>query len=71
MFFGPQGWLIFIVAMVLGLVTQGYVNSAYRKNSRVALPPGLSGAQVARRVLDAEGLQHVAIEIVLFSFSDH
>lgn len=71
MFFGPQGWLIFIVAMVLGLVTQGYVNSAYRKNARIALPPGLSGAMVARRVLDAEGLQNVAIEMVPGRLTDH
>ena len=71
MFFGPQGWIIFIVAMVLGLVTQGFVNSAYRKNSRVALPPGLSGAMVARRVLDAEGLQNVAIEMVPGRLTDH
>ena len=71
MLFGPQGWLIFIVAMVLGVATQGYVNSAYRKNSRVALPSGLSGAQVARRVLDSQGLQHVRIEMVPGTLTDH
>jgi len=71
MFFGPQGWLIFIVAMVLGVATQGYVNGAYRKNSRVALPGGLSGAMVARRVLDSEGLQNVAIEMVPGKLTDH
>ncbi|MBF4509919.1 MAG: zinc metallopeptidase [Aeromicrobium sp.] len=71
MFFGPQGWLIFIVAIVLGMATQGYVNSAYRKNSRVALPSGLSGAQVARRMLDSQGLQHVRIEMVPGTLTDH
>lgn len=71
MFFGPQGWLIFIVAMVLGLATQAYVNSAYSKNSRIPLPRGLSGAAVARRVLDSNGLTHLRIEMVPGKLTDH
>lgn len=71
MLLGPQGWIIFIIAMVLGLATQSYVNSAYRKNSRVPLPLGLTGAVVARRVLDSEGLGHVGIEMVPGNLTDH
>jgi Zn-dependent membrane protease YugP len=71
MLLGPQGWLIFIIAMGLGLATQSYVNSAYRKNSRVPLPLGLTGAVVARRVLDSEGLGHVGIEMVPGNLTDH
>lgn len=71
MFFGPQGWLIFIAAMVLGLVTQSYVQSSYRRNSRLPLPPGLTGAEVARRVLDAAGLPQVAIELTPGTLTDH
>lgn len=71
MIFGPGGWLIFIIAMVLGFATQAYVNSAYRKSTRLALPPGLTGAAVARRVLDSEGLMNVAIEMVPGKLTDH
>ena len=71
MIFGAQGWLIFIIAMVLGLVTQSYVKSAYRSGSRQPLPLGLTGAVVARRVLDFEGLTHVAIELTPGSLTDH
>lgn len=71
MLFGPYGWLIFIVSVVLGLVTQGYVNSSYRRSSQQLLPMGLTGAQVARRVLDAEGLTRVAIELTPGTLTDH
>lgn len=71
MLFGPQGWLIFIAAMVLGLITQSYVNSAYRRSATQVLPAGLTGAEVARRVLDAEGLPHVRIETVPGKLTDH
>jgi len=47
MFLGPQGLIILIIAMVAGLLTQSFVNSAYRKNSRIPLPAGLTGAAVA------------------------
>jgi len=71
MFLGPQGWTIFIIAMVAGLLTQSYVTSAYRKNSKTPLPSGLTGAAVARRVLDAEGLSGVAIEMTPGKLTDH
>jgi len=71
MIFGSGGWLIFIVAMVLGLITQSYVSSAYRRSSQQALPPGLTGATVARRVLDSEGLMGVAIEMTPGNLTDH
>jgi hypothetical protein len=71
MIFGPSGWIIFIVAMVLGLATQGYVKSSYAKNSRNPLPPGLTGAKVARRVLDSQGLSQVTIELVPGNLTDH
>lgn len=71
MLFGPGGFVIFIIAAALGLMTQAYVNSAYRRNSARPLPAGLVGSQVARRVLDAEGLQNVNIELVEGRLTDH
>lgn len=71
MFFGPQGWLIFIVAMALGVITQSYVKSSYRKSSQEQLPSGLTGAVIARRVLDAAGLPGVKIEQTPGQLSDH
>lgn len=62
---------ILIIAVVLGLATQGYVNSSYRRYSQVALATGQSGAEVARAMLDAEGLSHVGIEMVPGHLTDH
>lgn len=62
---------ILIIAVVLGLVTQWFVNSSYRRYSQVDLATGQSGAEVARRMLDSEGLHHVGIEMVPGHLTDH
>lgn len=62
---------ILIIAVVLGLATQGFVNSSYRRYSKVALATGKSGAEVARYMLDSEGLSHVGIEMVQGHLTDH
>ena len=69
--FDPQYLVIMIVALILGFVTQGYVNRAYRRWSQVQLATGRSGAQVARSMLDSEGLHGVGIEMVPGNLTDH
>ncbi len=71
MYFDPQYLVIMLVALALGFITQGYVNSAYRKWSRVGLATGRSGAEVARLMLDSEGLHSVGIEMVSGHLTDH
>jgi Zn-dependent membrane protease YugP len=56
-FFYNPGWLfIMIVSVALGAITQGYIRSTYRTWSRVPLDSGMTGAEVARRVLEHNGL---------------
>jgi uncharacterized protein len=56
------GWLLLIIfSTVLGLATQGYIKSSFRKWSQVDLVSGLTGAQVAEKVLAAEGLSGAGI----------
>lgn len=62
---------IIVLSIVLGLVTQGWVNGAFRRWSKVSLATGATGAQVARHMLDESGLQHVGIEVVGGSLTDH
>jgi len=71
MFFGVYGLPFFILATVLGLATQAFVKNSYRKHSQQMLPIGLTGAEVARRVLDSEGLSRVTIELTPGTLSDH
>ncbi len=58
-------------ALLLGLWAQARVKSAFNKYSQVRNYTGLTGAQVARRVLDSNGLQNVQIEQTSGLLSDH
>jgi uncharacterized protein len=63
--------IAFIVPLVIGLWAQHRVRSTFARNLQVPASHGLTGAEVARRVLDANGLQDVPIEETPGSLSDH
>jgi uncharacterized protein len=64
-------WLLLIVPFVLGLAVQWLVRSTFRRYSTVANHSGVTGAEAARALLDAHGLQRVGIEIIPGFLSDH
>ncbi len=64
-------WALIIVTMVLGFGAQAYINSSYKKYSRVPNDAGMTGAQIARRMLDENGLQDVQVQAVSGTLSDH
>lgn len=65
-------WLLLIaVSLILGFATQGYIKSKYKRWSKIPNSQGLTGGQAARRMLDAYGLNHVAIEMVGGELTDH
>lgn len=68
--FDPAYLLLVIVSTVLGLAAQGYIDRTYRVWSRVA-SDGASGADVARRMLDANGCSQVGIVRVAGRLTDH
>ena len=63
--------LISLPALLLGLWAQSKIRSAYSKYSNVRTTTGLTGAEVARRMLDQNGLRNVQIEQVAGTLSDH
>jgi Zn-dependent membrane protease YugP len=63
--------VFFILPLIIGLVAQSRVKRTFARNLQVPVANGLSGAEVARRVLDANGLHEVPIEEVQGSLSDH
>jgi uncharacterized protein len=63
--------LAFIVPMVLGFWAQHKVKSTFAKNLQVPVANGMTGAQVARRILDANGLNEVQVEETPGTLSDH
>jgi Zn-dependent membrane protease YugP len=62
---------IFIFAMVIGFATQSWVKRTYATNAGLPTANGMSGAQIARAMLDANGLGSVGIERIGGSLSDH
>jgi len=56
MFLSPSWIALIVISTVLGLATQSYINSTFRRWSQVPLRTGLTGAQVAQRVLAANGI---------------
>lgn len=70
-FFDPIYLLFAIPPLLLGLWAQFRVQSAFRQYSKVRTANGMTGAQAARTILDANGLQNVAVERVGGTLSDH
>lgn len=64
-------WILILPGMVLGGWAQNKVRSSYQRYSRIPLDAGLTGAEVARHILDRRGLQAVRVERVKGVLSDH
>lgn len=67
----PLIWILILPGMILGGLAQSWIKAAVSKFSRVQLRHGLTGAQVARAILDARGLRNVRVEPVRGVLSDH
>jgi Zn-dependent membrane protease YugP len=69
------GYLGYILLMVVGILISGaaalWVRRSYSKYSKEHSASGLTGAQVARMILDRNGLSHVRVEPVAGELTDH
>jgi Zn-dependent membrane protease YugP len=70
MFLDPRYMIYMLPAMLLMMLVQGYVKSAYRKWSQVAARSRMSGAQAAQRLISASGLD-VTIQGIGGNLTDH
>lgn len=71
MFIAGPGMGLILVAMVLAMLAQLKIKSAYQKYSAMRSRGGRTGAQVARELLRQAGLDDVAVEAVGGQLSDH
>lgn len=73
MYFYGFDWtfIIIIPAMLFALYAQNKVNSTYKKYSQVGNRKGLTARQVARQILDENGLYNVQIEHISGNLTDH
>ena len=71
--FGGYGLylLISLPALLLGFYAQAKVQGSFSKYSKVRTSNGMTGAEVARKVLDANHLESVQIEQTKGTLSDH
>lgn len=63
--------VFFGIPMLLGFWAQHKVKSTFARNLEVGVSNGMTGAQVARYVLDSNGLQDVPVEETPGTLSDH
>ena len=69
-YFDPT-WIILLPALLLSIWAQSKVNSTFKKYSQVSNRFGYTGADVARRILDMNGLFSVRVERVHGNLTDH
>lgn len=70
-FFNPYYLLFMAPAIIMMIVVQLYVNSAYKKWGQVPTRNRMSGAEAAQRLIRSGGLYDVNIEAVSGRLSDH
>ena len=71
MYFDPTYFVFVLPALFFAMWAQWRVQSTFGKYTQVANSTGLTGAQVARRVLDAAGLSHINVERIPGNLTDH
>lgn len=67
----PVFWLFVAPGLLLGFYAQSRIKANYIRYSQVPTENGMTGAQVARRLLDSQGLRRVRIEQTPGLLSDH
>lgn len=71
MFFYDWTFLIVLPGLILALIAQAGVSGTFARFQRVPARIGLTGAMLARRMLDSRGLNDISIERVSGNLSDH
>jgi Zn-dependent membrane protease YugP len=69
--YDPTFFIFIVPALILGLIAQAVVQGRFNQYSQVRTLRGLTGAQAARAILDANGLVNVTIEETTGFLSDH
>ena len=77
MYYGGYGlyfdwtYILVILAFVLSMLVQTAMQSTFRKYSRVRSSYGMTGAEVAQRILESEGIYGVQVRPVRGNLTDH
>ncbi len=64
-------YILIIIGVVISLLASAKVQSTFRKYNQVRSRTGMTGAEAARRLLQAQGIYDVSIQRVSGNLTDH
>ena len=64
-------WILIIVIGVVGMLVQWKLKSVFAKYSKVISPGGLTGAQIAQKMLNDNGIYDVSVTCIKGQLTDH
>ena len=64
-------YLMVLAGAILSMAASAKVNSTFQRYAKVRSMSGMTGAQVARKILDRNGLNNIPVEHVSGNLSDH
>lgn len=66
-----MSYILLGITLIITLSAQGYINHMYQKTRKIVSSQKITGSEVARKILDENGLQNVKVEKVNGVLSDH
>ncbi len=64
-------WILFIIVSIASYVVQANLTRKFKKYSTVATPGGMRGCDIARRMLEDNGIHDVKITCIQGQLTDH
>ena len=65
------GWILIIAVAIIGMIVQFKLKSVFSKYSNVLSPGGLTGAQIAQKMLNDNGIYDVNVTCIDGQLTDH
>lgn len=65
------GWILVIVVGIVGMLVQFRLKKVFAKYSKVLSPGGLTGAQIAQKMLNDNGIYDVNVTCIQGQLTDH
>ncbi len=69
-FFDPT-YVLVLIGLAITLIASANVNATFKRYDKVTAHRGITAAETARKILDANGLHHIRIERVSGKLTDH
>ena len=66
-----MGWIIMIITMVASMIVQQVLQSKFNKYSKVMISNGMTGAEVAQKMLHEHGIYDVKVTSTRGTLTDH